>query len=84
MGYAAGRFGHVMFPENVYEPALECAELLLEGVGRGWASRRYFSDIGSTKIEIALKMAFRKYFVHNKILLDSANNNTNERCIDLK
>lgn len=35
MGYAAARFGHVMFPENVYEPALECAELLLEGVGKG-------------------------------------------------
>ncbi|KAI3958418.1 hypothetical protein MKW98_011106 [Papaver atlanticum] len=25
MGYAAARFGHVMFPENVYEPALRCA-----------------------------------------------------------
>eukprot|EP00257_Ricinus_communis_P019961 XP_015579090.1 bifunctional dethiobiotin synthetase/7,8-diamino-pelargonic acid aminotransferase, mitochondrial isoform X2 [Ricinus communis] len=84
MGYAAGRFGHVMFPENVYEPALECAELLVEGVGRGWASRTYFSDNGSTAIEIALKMAFRKYFVDNRILLDSANNNTAERCIDLK
>lgn len=36
MGYATARFGHVMFPENVYEPALECAELLLEGVGKGW------------------------------------------------
>lgn len=35
MGYAAARFGHVMFPENVHEPALECAELLLEGVGKG-------------------------------------------------
>lgn len=35
VGYAAARFGHVMFPENVYEPALECAELLLEGVGKG-------------------------------------------------
>lgn len=35
MGYAAGRFGHVMFPENVYEPALKCSELLLEGVGKG-------------------------------------------------
>lgn len=35
MGYAAARFGHVMFPENVYEPALECAELLLGGVGAG-------------------------------------------------
>jgi bifunctional dethiobiotin synthetase / adenosylmethionine---8-amino-7-oxononanoate aminotransferase len=35
MGYAAGRYGHVMFPENVHEPALRCAELLLEGVGKG-------------------------------------------------
>lgn len=35
MGYTAARFGHVMFPENVYEPALNCAELLLEGVGKG-------------------------------------------------
>ncbi|KAL6977693.1 hypothetical protein U1Q18_026483 [Sarracenia purpurea var. burkii] len=36
MGYAAARFGHVMFPENVYEPALECAELLLGGVGKDY------------------------------------------------
>ena len=25
MGYTATRYGHVMFPENVYEPALKCA-----------------------------------------------------------
>jgi dethiobiotin synthetase/adenosylmethionine--8-amino-7-oxononanoate aminotransferase len=35
MGYAAARYGHVMFPENVHEPALRCAELLLGGVGKG-------------------------------------------------
>ncbi|KAK9076821.1 hypothetical protein SSX86_005155 [Deinandra increscens subsp. villosa] len=70
MGYTAARFGHVMFPENVYEPALECAELVLEGVGKGWASRVYFSDNGSTAIEIALKMAFRKFLADNKLLLD--------------
>lgn len=35
VGYTTARYGHVMFPENVYEPALECAELLLEGVGKG-------------------------------------------------
>lgn len=35
MGYAAARYGHVMFPENVNEPALRCAELLLGGVGKG-------------------------------------------------
>ncbi|KAM0931083.1 hypothetical protein ACQ4PT_000574 [Festuca glaucescens] len=34
MGYAAARYGHVMFPENAHEPALRCAELLLGGVGK--------------------------------------------------
>lgn len=52
MGYTAARYGHVLFPENGYEPALEHAELLLEGVGKGWASRTYYSDNGSTAIEI--------------------------------
>jgi dethiobiotin synthetase/adenosylmethionine--8-amino-7-oxononanoate aminotransferase len=37
MGYAAARYGHVMFPENVHEPALRAAELLLGGVGKGWS-----------------------------------------------
>ncbi|TVU42146.1 hypothetical protein EJB05_08537 [Eragrostis curvula] len=71
MGYAAARYGHVMFPENVHEPALRCAELLLEGVGKGWASRVYYSDNGSTAIEIALKMAFRKFSNDHGILMDS-------------
>lgn len=35
MAYAAGRYGHVMFPENVHEPALRLAEKLLGGVGKG-------------------------------------------------
>lgn len=80
MGYAAARFGHVMFPENVYEPALECAELLLGGVGKGWASRVYFSDNGSTAIEIALKMAFRKFCSDHGIFIED---NSAERCIEL-
>ncbi|KAL8223013.1 hypothetical protein R6Q57_020412 [Mikania cordata] len=84
MGYTAARFGHVMFPENVYEPALECAELLLEGVGKGWASRVYFSDNGSTAIEIALKMAFRKFLADNKLLLDLSQHNNDESSIELK
>ncbi|KDP22928.1 hypothetical protein JCGZ_01765 [Jatropha curcas] len=84
MGYAAGRFGHVMFPENVYEPALKCAELLLEGVGKGWASRTYFSDNGSTAIEIALKMAFRKFSIDNGIFLDCAKSNLADRQIELR
>lgn len=70
MGYSAGRYGHVMFPENVHEPALRCAELLLEGVGKGWATRAYFSDNGSTAVEIALKMAFRKFSFDHGIHLD--------------
>ncbi|KAJ4827784.1 Bifunctional dethiobiotin synthetase/7,8-diamino-pelargonic acid aminotransferase, mitochondrial [Turnera subulata] len=84
IGYAAARFGHVMFPENVYEPALECAELLLSGVGRGWASRVYFSDNGSTAIEVALKMAFRKFTCANANILQLLNNNKSEGCIELK
>lgn len=42
MGYTAARYGHVMFPENVYEPALKLAELLLEGVGKGKCIYIYF------------------------------------------
>ncbi|RVW29821.1 Bifunctional dethiobiotin synthetase/7,8-diamino-pelargonic acid aminotransferase, mitochondrial [Vitis vinifera] len=84
VGYAAARFGHVMFPENVYEPALECAELLLEGVGKGWASRTFFSDNGSTAIEVALKMAFRKFSLDHGIILDSTDPNTTGKFIEVK
>ncbi|KAL8488836.1 hypothetical protein ACS0TY_024483 [Phlomoides rotata] len=84
MGYTAARYGHVMFPENVYEPALKLAELLLEGVGKGWASRVYFSDNGSTAVEIALKMAFRKFLCDNKVLFDLASTGVDGRFMDLK
>ncbi|WVZ94342.1 hypothetical protein U9M48_040243 [Paspalum notatum var. saurae] len=84
MGYAAARYGHVMFPENVHEPALHSAEVLLGGVGKGWASRVYYSDNGSTAIEIALKMAFRKFSLDHGILSESEKNIKNERNILLK
>lgn len=84
MGYATARYGHVMFPENVYEPALECAELLLEGVGKGWASRVYFSDNGSTAIEIALKMALRKFLFDHNIVSDDLMAENVESRLDLK
>lgn len=83
MGYTAARFGHVMFPENVHEPALDSAELLLQGVGKGWASRVYFSDNGSTAIEIALKMAFRKFSVEHGLIPDCHEDATNERSTEL-
>ncbi|RLM60573.1 bifunctional dethiobiotin synthetase/7,8-diamino-pelargonic acid aminotransferase, mitochondrial [Panicum miliaceum] len=84
MGYAAARYGHVMFPENVHEPALHSAEILLGGVGKGWASRVYYSDNGSTAIEIALKMAFRKFSLDHGILADSETSIKKERNIQLK
>lgn len=61
ISYAAGRYLHVMFPENAHEPALSLSHRLLATVGKGWASRVFFSDDGSTAIEVALKMAFRKF-----------------------
>ena len=62
IGHAAARYGHVMFPENAHAPAVDAARLLLEGPGRGWASRVFYTDDGSTAVEVALKMAFRARF----------------------
>ena len=56
---AAGRYGHVLFPSGSHAPALQLAEKLLETVGQGWASRVFYSDDGSTGVEVALKMAIR-------------------------
>ncbi|CAE6349399.1 unnamed protein product [Rhizoctonia solani] len=56
---AAGRYGHVIFPLAVHQPALDLAERLIKGPGAGWADRAFFSDDGSTAVEVALKMAVR-------------------------
>jgi dethiobiotin synthetase/adenosylmethionine--8-amino-7-oxononanoate aminotransferase len=50
----------------------------------GWASRVYYSDNGSTAIEIAIKMAFRKFSLDHGILADSEKSIKNERNIQLK
>ncbi|EFN56014.1 hypothetical protein CHLNCDRAFT_145418 [Chlorella variabilis] len=68
---AAARYGHVMFPENAHEPAVELARQMLGSVGGGWATRVFYSDNGSTAIEVALKMAFRKYMVDRGLLVAS-------------
>ncbi|KAI1797454.1 onanonoxo-7-onima-8-eninoihtemlysoneda [Ganoderma leucocontextum] len=61
---AAGRYGHVMFPEASHLPALQLAERLIQnGPGKGWASRAFFSDDGSTGTEVAIKMALRAFSV---------------------
>lgn len=57
--HAAGRYGHVIFPLAVHAPALDLAERLVRGPGAGWADRVFYSDDGSTAVEVALKMAVR-------------------------
>lgn len=57
--HAAGRYGHVLFPSGTNAPALNLAEKLLQTAGKGWADRVFYSDNGSTGIEVALKMALR-------------------------
>ena len=63
---AAGRYGHVIFPNASHGPAVRLTERLLGtraggqdaiSPGKGWADRVFFSDDGSTGMEIALKMA---------------------------
>jgi dethiobiotin synthetase/adenosylmethionine--8-amino-7-oxononanoate aminotransferase len=61
---AAGKFGHVIFPDVVHEPAKALADRLLfskSGPGRDWASRVFFSDDGSTAMEVAIKMGMKKF-----------------------
>ncbi|KAH0833175.1 pyridoxal phosphate-dependent transferase [Lanmaoa asiatica] len=66
---AAGRYGHVMFPQATHLPALKLAEHLVhEGPGVGWASRAFFTDNGSTGMEVALKMALRSFSITGKEL----------------
>lgn len=65
MCFGAGRFGHVIFPEVAHEPATRLTQKLLQTVGEPWASRVFFSDDGSTAVEVGLKMAFGKYKMDN-------------------
>lgn len=70
---AAGRYGHVMFPQATHLPALKLAEhLVYDGPGKGWAARAFFSDDGSTGMEIALKMALRTYSVNHPGILEES------------
>ncbi|KAI1101762.1 PLP-dependent transferase [Jackrogersella minutella] len=57
--YAAGRYGHVMFAGAIHEPALALAETLLAGTQNPRLTRLFFSDNGSTGVEVAVKMALR-------------------------
>ncbi|RMZ47709.1 hypothetical protein AFCA_000544 [Aspergillus flavus] len=57
--YAAGRYGHVMFPGNIHEPALSLAELLIESIGNPRLRKVFYTDNGSTGMEVAVKMGLR-------------------------
>lgn len=57
--YAAGRYGHVMFASAVHQPAMALAELLLKGMKNPRLNRVFYSDNGSTGIEVAVKMGLR-------------------------
>ncbi|KAI1842403.1 hypothetical protein JX266_011444 [Neoarthrinium moseri] len=57
--YAAGRYGHVMFAEAIHEPALALAETLLHGMQNPRLTRVFYSDDGSTGVEVAVKMGLR-------------------------
>lgn len=62
------RFVFILFSGSGHGPRLctrvvarcaQVAERLLEGPGRDWASRVFFTDNGSTATEVAIKMGFR-------------------------
>ncbi|KAE8379322.1 pyridoxal phosphate-dependent transferase [Aspergillus bertholletiae] len=57
--YAAGRYGHVMFPGNIHEPALSLAEFLIKSVGNPRLRKVFYTDNGSTGMEVAVKMGLR-------------------------
>lgn len=48
-----------MFAEAIHEPALALAETLLSGMGNPRLKRVFYSDNGSTGVEVAVKMALR-------------------------
>lgn len=54
---------HVIFAGFIHTPAIELANRLLEMLGNGF-SKIFYSDNGSTSVEVAIKMALQYW--HNK------------------
>nr|POF15286.1 bifunctional dethiobiotin synthetase/7,8-diamino-pelargonic acid aminotransferase, mitochondrial [Quercus suber] len=57
--HAAGRYGHVMFAGAVHEPALQLAQTLIAEMGNPRLAKLFYTDNGSTGMEVAVKMALR-------------------------
>lgn len=57
--YAAGRYGHVMFAGAVHEPALALADKLLKTLDNPRFAKVFYTDNGSTGMEVAVKMGLR-------------------------
>lgn len=57
--HAAGRYGHVMFAGAAHEPAVSLAETLLQNIGNPRLTKCFYTDNGSTGMEVAVKMALK-------------------------
>lgn len=57
--YAAGRYGHVMFAGATHAPALILAEKLLKNLENPRLKKVFYTDNGSTGIEVGIKMGLR-------------------------
>ncbi|RAL63901.1 hypothetical protein DID88_003089 [Monilinia fructigena] len=55
--YASGRYGHCIFASTIHSPALKLANHLLTSLKNPRLSRVFYSDNGSTGMEVAVKMA---------------------------
>ena len=60
MARQAGTLDHVLFAGTTHEPAVALAEELVAAAGCG-LERVFFSDDGSTSVEVALKMAYQRW-----------------------
>ncbi|KAF2214369.1 hypothetical protein CERZMDRAFT_110698 [Cercospora zeae-maydis SCOH1-5] len=57
--HAAGRYGHVMFANAIHQPALDLATTIINKSGNPRLAKAFYSDNGSTGMEVAVKMALR-------------------------
>ncbi|KXT16035.1 hypothetical protein AC579_7135 [Pseudocercospora musae] len=57
--HAAGRYGHVMFGGAIHQPALELAKTIIAKSGNVKLAKVFYSDNGSTGMEVAVKMGLR-------------------------